>query len=414
MISLFHKDISLLENIKDILTVLLYTSFIIFSNDIYGVYYMVALVMLIYLIHFMSHGFTVFGNIGIFHKYMMGVSLFCLISSLWARNEGYAIEKGVTVFELLIAFTLLYEAYSKVAIKRLLLIIMWSGFILSIYTILFVGLDSLQDTIEEASRMDNTFANINVIGMCCSTSVLISVYFLQNRRNIVDVMMCLPCLIVISASGSRKAFVMLVIGVLYIMLYRPYEQSKRNGASKYFVLISSVVALSMLIIVIGKTGFFGGTLERMDGLIASLTGKGEEDSSSMIRAYYRMIGFRQFFETPLLGIGMGNARLLAYDYTRHDCYLHCNYAEVAANGGIVGLLFVYWIYIKLIQGEVRLLKKDRYAVMMLLFIILNLILDYGNVSYYSKDTYFILMVCCLHINSCKKSNNKQKRFISLR
>lgn len=408
MISLFQKDISVSENIKDLLSVLLYISFITLSNDVNGVFYMLILIVLIYLIHFKSYGFPVRIKLGVFHKYMLGVSLFCLFSSLWARNSNYAIEKGMTVFELLIAFSLLYEAYSKVAIKRLFLILMWSGFVLSVYTILFVGLDTLQETIKEATRMENTFANINVIGMCCSTSVLISFYFLQKRRNIIDILMCIPCLIVISASGSRKAFVMLVIGILYIMLFKPYDQSKKKGFSKYVALLFSFVVLLIIITEVGKSGFFGGTLERMDGLVASLTGKGEEDSSSMIRSYYRLIGFRQFFETPFLGIGMGNARLLAYEYTGYDCYLHCNYAEVAANGGVVGLLLVYWIYVKLIRSELRVLRTDPYAVMILLFIILNLILDYGNVSYYSKDTYFMLMTCCLHIDSCTKALNRTK------
>lgn len=324
MISLFQKDISVSENIKDLLSVLLYISFITLSNDINGVFYMLILIVLIYLIHFKSYGFPVRIKLGVFHKYMLGVSLFCLFSSLWARNSNYAIEKGMTVLELLIAFSLLYEAYSKVSIKRLFLILMWSGFVLSVYTFFFVGLDTLQETIKEATRMENTFANINVIGMCCSTSVLISFYFLQKRRNIIDILMCIPCLIVISASGSRKAFVMLVIGILYIMLFKPYDQSKKKGISKYVALLFSFVVLLIIITEIGKSGFFGGTLERMDGLVASLTGKGEEDSSSMIRSYYRLIGFRQFFETPFLGIGMGNARLLAYEYTGHDCYLHCN------------------------------------------------------------------------------------------
>ncbi len=407
MLSLFQEKISVLEKIKDLLTVLLYISFIVFSNDINGVYYMLGLIFIIYLIHCKYYGFSMIKNVGIFHIYMLSVSLFCIFSALWAWNADYAIEKGVTIFELLIAFTLLYEAYSKVAITRLLSIVMWSGFILSVYTIIFVGFDSLQDTIEEAGRMENSFANVNVIGMCCSTSILIALYFFQRRRNIIDILMCFPCFIIVSASGSRKAFIMLVIGIIYIMLFKPYKQKKKKGIPKFVVAILSVFILSVVFWVIGKSGFFGGTLDRMDGLIASFTGKGEEDSSSMIRAYYRMIGFRQFFETPLLGIGMGNGRLLAYEYTGHDCYLHSNYAEVAANGGVVGLLFVYWIYIKLIRCEISFLKKDPYAVMILLFIILNLILDYGKVSYYSKDIYFIIMICCLHIDSCKKLLTEQ-------
>lgn len=51
MISLFQKDISVSENIKDLLSVLLYISFITLSNDINGVFYMLILIVLIYLIH---------------------------------------------------------------------------------------------------------------------------------------------------------------------------------------------------------------------------------------------------------------------------------------------------------------------------------------------------------------------------
>lgn len=402
MISLFQEEIPASEKVKDLLTTLLYTSFIIFSTDINGVYYMLILILTIYLIHFKSQGISLAKHVGIFHKYMLGISIFSLISALWARNADYAIEKGVTLFELLIAFSLLYEAYSKVAIKRLLLIVMWSGFLLSIYTIYFVGLDNLRDTMEEAGRMENSFANVNVIGMCCSMSLLIASSFLQKRRNIVDILLCFTCLIVVAASGSRKALVMLVIGLLYITLFKPYR-SKKKGISKILTIFFSICSLLIVIILISKFGFFEGTLDRMDGLIASLTGKGEEDSSSMIRAYYRLLGFQQIYETPLLGIGMGNGRLLAFEYTGRDCYLHCNYAEIAANGGIVGLLVVYWVYLKLLRSEISLLKTDPNAAMILLFIILNLILDYGKVSYYSKDTYFILMICCLHIDSCKKS-----------
>lgn len=404
MISLLEGKASLSEKAKDILMSVLYLSFIVFSNDSIGVYYMIVLVLTIFVIHGRIYGFSV-NHLGFLHLYIFGVSSFCFVSSIWAESPDYAIEKGITLLELLIAFSLIYEAYYKCSVNRLLLIVMWSGFLLSLYTIMFVGLGSLQDTIDSAGRMDNTFANINVIGMCCSTSVILAVYFLQKRKNILDALLCIPCLIVVAASGSRKAFVMLAVGALCVMLYKPYENKSSRGMNKVAKLFISLCVLSVMVVVMWKLGLFGGTLERMDGLVASLTGQGDEDSSSMIRAYYRLIGFRQFSETPYLGIGMGNGRLLAMKYTGHDCYLHCNYAEIAADGGIVGLFMVYWLYIKLLKREYRLLKIDSYAVVILLLVVLNLILDYGKVSYYSKDTYFMLMICCLHIskykNDCK-------------
>lgn len=402
MISLLPKSQSISDKIMDLLTMLLYVSFVILSNDSMGVVYMVVIILLIYFIHASKHGSFIPKHYCIFHKYMLLIALFCMFSVIWAERGEYAIEKGITLLELLLAFTLLYETYYKCDIKRLLTIVMWSGFLLSIYTISFVGIENLQDTIDSGERLENSFANVNVIGMICSTSILLCYFFWKINKNIVDVVMCLPCLLVVAGTGSRKALVMLIIGLLVLSFFNPSVRS--YGVTRILKLLFSVLSLFLVVFLVAKSGVFGGTMDRMDGLVASLTGKGEEDSSSMIRSYFRMIGFRQFFETPLLGIGMGNACLLAFEYTRRDCYLHCNYAEVAANGGVVGLFLVYWIYVKLIRSELRVLRTDPYAVIILLFIILNLILDYGKVSYYSKDTYFMIMIFCIHYESLKQND----------
>lgn len=402
MISLFPKTLPVSEKVKDLLTMLLYISFIIFSTDTMGVVYMVSLICLIYIIHGCTNGLSFPLHFGMFHKYMLWISLFCLLSATWAFNSEYAIEKGITILELLIAFTLLYEVYYNCSISRLLTIIMWSGFFLSVYTILFVGVGNLRDTINEAGRLENSFANVNAIGMCCSISILIVYNSWQKQRNVLDMIMCIPCLLIVAASGSRKAFVMLILGIVLLALFKLGTKKKTKGIRKLFMILFALMILSIVVFFVARSGMFGGTLDRMDGMIASLTGKGDIDSSSMLRAYYREIGFQQFLETPIIGIGMGNARVLALQYSGYDCYLHCNYAEVAACGGLIGLFLVYWIYIKLIRYEIRLYKYDSMAILMLIFLVLNLILDYGKVSYYNKDTYFMIMVFCLHYESVRR------------
>lgn len=214
--------------------------------------------------------------------------------------------------------------------------------------------------------------------------------------------MCIPCLLIVAGSGSRKAFVMLILGIVLLTLFKSDTGKKTKGIPKLFMILFSLATLSIIVFFVARSGVFGGTLDRMDGMIASLTGKGDIDSSTMLRAYYREIGFHQFLETPIIGIGMGNARVLALRYSGYDCYLHCNYAEVAASGGLIGLFLIYWIYIKLIRYEIRLYKYDSMAMIMLIFLVLNLILDYGKVSYYNKDTYFMIMVFCLHYESLRR------------
>ncbi|OYP67508.1 hypothetical protein CIK87_09530 [Prevotella sp. P5-64] len=402
MISLLPKSQSISDKIMDLLTMLLYVSFVILSNDSMGVIYMVVIILLIYFIHASKHGSFIPKHYCIFHKYMLLIALFCMLSAIWSERREYAIEKGITLFELLLAFTLLYEAYYKCDIKRLLTIVMWSGFLLSIYTISFVGIDNLQDTIDSGERLENSFANVNVVGMTCSTSILLCYFFWKINKNIVDVVMCLPCLLVVAGSGSRKALVMLIIGLLVLSFFNPSVRS--HGVTRIIKLLFSVLSLFLVVFFVAKSGVFGGTMDRMDGLLASFTGVGDVDSSSLLRAYYRQIGFNQLKETPLLGMGMGNPRILALHYSGHDCYLHCNYAEVAAGGGIIGLVLVYWIYVQLIKLELRSAKTNSYSIIILLFILLNLVLDYGSVSYYSKNTYFMIMIFCIHYESLKQND----------
>jgi len=333
---------------------------------------------------------------------MLVFASFSLLSSLWAVNPTYAIEKGVTLFELLMAFWLLYSIHYHTSTERLLKIIMWAGFSLGIYTLCFYGIDGLAKTIENDGRLGNTFANINTIGMACSTAILICVYFFRRHRNIISLFFCIPALLIVAGSGSRKALVMLALG-LFAIFFLQYRTDRRRNSNKLLKILGSVILFILLFAIVAQTGMFDGTMQRMEGMIASFTGEGEIDSSSLTRALYRDLGFAQLFNTPLVGIGMGNARILAMYTTGHDCYLHCNYAELAANGGIIGLALYYWIYVYIIKKEYSVLKKDEFALIIMIMVALQLVMDYGAVSYYEKSTYFFLMVVLLHVNKLKRA-----------
>ena len=412
MISLFEDTASRRDKVSDLLSVLLVSSFTLFSLNTIGAIIMVALVFLIYINYLLSNGGRVRFHLGIFHTYLIIAGLFCFLSAIWAIEPKYAIEKGVTLFEILVAFSLLYEVYKDCSIKRLFMILMWSGFFLSIYAIVFVGIDNLQETLENADRLESSFANINLIGISAASSMLIACYYLFKRNNVLDILFCIPSLLVVAASGSRKALVFLVIGI--IVISTNMSKTKRGGikSNKLLSAIFYCIFIIAIVYLFSKLSIFKGTMARMDGMIASFTGKGEADSSSLIREYFRKIGFEQFLKTPILGIGMGNARILAMQFTGRDCYLHCNYAEIAANGGIVGLVVFYWLYLKLLYSEYRCKANNAEVLLVLLFLMLNLVMDYGMVSYYSKDAIYRIMVFCIHYESLKKINQNPNDLIA--
>lgn len=388
-----------LNFLKDILTTLLYISFVVFSNNTMGVIYMVVLTLAIFIIHNLSSPISRF-HVGTFHKYMIMLGLFALASSAWALNSEYAIEKGVTILELLICMSLLYESYCNASVERLLKIVMWAGFLLCIYTIFFVGIDTLSNTLESDDRLDNSFANVNTIGMVGSISILICIYFWMFIKRSFDLMFCLPTVFVVAGSGSRKALVMLIIGIIVLVYYKQkVSEVAFNPVKRFFKIIGSILMLTLTFYIAYELGIFGGTVYRLEQMFDTFTGGDNADSSSLLRAEFRLIGWKQFLETPILGVGFGNARLLVYQSTGYDCYLHCNYAELAANGGIIGLMLYYWVYVEIILREKKRIYVDQFSIILLVIVFLQLIMDYGVVTYYSKNTYFLLMIFMLHINS---------------
>ena len=386
------------EKLSDLLMILLYSSFTILSNDVSGIYTMIVLIGMIFVIYITSVN-KIKLHWGTFNWYILLFCLFSLLSSFWSIRPDYAIEKGVTLLSILICYTLLYAAYYKADISRLLNIIMWSGVLLSIYSIFFYGLDFLDNTLKDGGRLDNSFANVNVIGMACAMSILLAYYYFKTSKKYFYLLLCIPTLLMVAGSGSRKALMIVIIGIVVVSIFVSNSSRKLNRLLSFSSSIILLVLVSFFVI---QSGILEGTVQRMDGFIASLTGEGTIDSSTLLRMKYRVLGFSQLENTPLLGIGMGNARILAYQTSGHDCYLHCNYAELAANGGIIGLILFYWIYIKILVNEFKNIRINKYSMLIFLIIVLQLIMDWGAVSYYSKSTYFILMVAMLHLQKLKR------------
>ena len=123
----------------------------------------------------------------------------------------------------------------------------------------------------------------------------------------------------------------------------------------------------------------------------------------------RQIGWIQFSRTPLLGVGMGCARILTEKAMDIDSYLHCNYAELAADGGAVGLISYYSIFIYALIKEFKYFRVDDMASLIITLIFIRLTTDWGAVSYYKKTTYFYVMIYYLHILYCQQKYKHVKK-----
>ena len=393
------------------LTTVLLACFIILDTNTYISYILIGITGLILLVMLFRYRFKLPVTIGTFHYSILAFSAYCAITALWAIDKSAAIDRAITVFEILVCMSVLYCHYSqKNSVLELLDCVRWAGYVLTIYAILFYGFDTIRATLDAGERLENSFANINSIAMLASISLVLTVFRLFFYKFSLSIVFAIPEIILVASSGSRKALTIVAVGVVLVLLFRFSSKNILKTILRYIViaLICAVCALIVL-----QLPMFSGILERMDGLIAMLTGKGEVDHSAWLREQYILAGLKQFTKTPILGIGIANSNFITTMVEGKDTYLHNNFVELLACGGLVGFAIYYyiilWPLVKLWKGRK---KGDPCTIAVIILLLILLMMDYGSVSYYSKNTYFYFMIYFLQVDVLYKHSRRFKLILN--
>ena len=393
------------ERIIWLLTVFLLFCFTVLDTSQYISIILLGVTILIFVLDFLFNDMKSKFKFSLFHIWGITFAVFCLLSSLWANNSEFAITKGLTILQILICMSVLYNHYSRnFDINILLSTIEYAGYALAVYTVFFYEIGFLKQSLTASIRLENEFANINSIGMACANAIIISAYYVmhENKKIIFKLPFILISLTIVAASGSRKALAVLILGITYLCLFKYASKNLLKMMLKFAVIIGVLVLAFSIIL---SMQMFDILNERMTGLIALMTGTGAIDHSAWLRQQYIRIGLEQFFETPFFGIGIDNARLLLLQHFGYTTYLHNNYVELLAGGGIVGTSIFYSIYVYILYKlKTNWVNYTFEKVAVLLLIIAQLTMDFGLVSYYSKETYFYIIIFFLFI----KCNNSRR------
>lgn len=332
-----------------------------------------------------------------FQKNVLLFASYFFLSMIWSINPSDALERGVTVIELCICMTVFLWAYANISdpLTKLLKAVMYGGFIVTLYTYVFVGISNVLVMVAVGDRLDSSFDNVNAIGLICAISIILSVYFLYQKRDWLVIMLDIPTIILLSACGSRKALLVTLVGCMAIYILHNPVKNKMAFALK--IVIALILAF-VLLQILSQVPYFSGIAERMNGLIAMVTGVGEVDHSTQVREEMVDLGLSLFKENPILGIGMGSAHIHCLRVIGHDCYLHNNYAEILADGGVIGTFLYYRIHLDIIttiKKYNKLTSSDGIIILVLMFCLL--ISDLSMVSFYSKLYYFFFMIFYVYI-----------------
>lgn len=386
-----------------LLTVVLFASFYIFESFTFGKYILAVISILIFVLSAGAKNNHLKFRMEPYHIFVILFALFCLTSSLWAWDSSAAVSKSITIFQILVCFSLIYMHYeTQQNIDDLISAIMWAGYAVSIYSFFaYGGISTVLQMATGGIRLDNDFSNVNSIGMLAAIACVIQVY-----KNIYDKfswssLLIIPAIIIIAATQSRKAIVMLAVGILMVLIL------KNLNNKKFFTSLGKIVFTLMvaiiLFIVISKMEIFAGLNERMEAMLSPFTGEGKLDHSAWLRGEYRKIGWEQFLKTPIGGIGIGSSGVLLVKAGQRNTYLHNNFVELLACGGVIGFLLYYSIYFYLFYQLLKYLKYDKQRCnICIVLLILLFVMDYGAVSYYSKSQYFYFMMYFLEVRNLRK------------
>lgn len=405
--NIIRREDNFLDKIVWLLTIFVLTTYLIFSGYSWGRYAFLAVSILIGILTTIADNCWVPLRFGPFHWFMLLFAAFALLSSAWAMNAGDAKSKATTILQILLCASMLYLHYEKKdSIDDLLLVVMWAGYVVTLYTIAFFGLDYLKEAAED-SRMESEYANSNLIGIAVALACTIQVHFFANKKHRWSSIFLIPAVLIIAASQSRKALLLLVIGVFGVYLAKIAED--RDLLKKTLRLLTAVLVLVVAFSLLYSLPIFDGVRDRMDSMFASVTGEGKVDNSTNLRNSMIQLGLEWFKERPILGIGIGNTHIIAATYLLEDTYLHNNYVELLCSGGIIGFAIYYGMYVYLFVKLIQYRKVDQARVGLgLVWLVLMLIMDYGMVSYYSKEQWIYLMIHFLNV-TCLGKEHRRKR-----
>ena len=323
--------------------------------------------------------------------------LFCLLSSLWAVNQDTALSMVSTLGQIFLLFFLLYNYFCFTDnMEYLIQVVCISGTVFAIYTVSYFGVEEYFAGLEDGLRMGAGEINVNVIGMSTASSAIIALWYMFFEKRYWYSVAVVICSITALGSGSRKALLSLMLGVLFLFIL------KGDSKKKLISVVEGIVLLVVLYFVL-KMPIFGTTGDRFQSMLNAFIGEGKVDGSTNIRLEMIRVGFKQFFEAPFTGVGIGNSNYITLMYFNWNTYLHNNYVELLASVGVFGTVLYYLMYAEpLLQIIKPAFKQNKFAILAFCLLMLELILQYGTVQYYSKTAYISLLLFSLIAERMKK------------
>lgn len=280
--------------------------------------------------------------------YLWAFYVFAITTSLFSKNIIYSLDYSLFYFRFII-FThfIIYLLINYPKITNLLIKgILISFFIMFIYSTIELILYSQLDHIDGIKRLHLLFSDEEVVGSFMVRMLPILCFFIVlNKDNIKSIYLkiFLTTIIMLSFfliiySGERTALLLLIIlTFLYLIIFiKLYKKI-------FLIFFISLVTIFFSIIFFSQS-IYDRTLQDLDRNISL-------DPEINPYLNYSLVSVEMFKESPIIGKGPKMFRIFCPDERYNDYLTMCNihphsiYAQLLAEMGFIGFLFVFAAFV---------------------------------------------------------------------
>ena len=337
-------------------------------------------------------------------KFFIFYLVFGVFSLLWAADLDTAFARVRAVFLLTVLLVLLTSYIVKIEKPIYLVIALVIGTVaLSAYMFYLYGVSGILEALwEGGERLGSLINNVNAIGNGLVVGMIALIGLSVFYKKWILLLLLIPLGICLLAAGSRTATISFLVG--FFVLFSFKIKTENNSLKKFIVFISVILIIIVVWLIVRTIPALQELVLRIENVFAVFSG-GEvvgKESSAQTRMDYIELGWEQFLKSPIWGNGIGCAGYAIQEKYGHVTYLHNNYIEILASGGIIGFVLFYTPYIIILVTLIKKIFKDNEKKPILLIalalLITKLIGHMGTVMYYSKIEFLFLALLISVVN----------------
>ena len=338
-------------------------------------------------------------NVVLYAFWLGALTLLAYKSKAWAYGNYPESKTLITLFRAYIMGTcLVLYINSKERLFKALRSLIYAAVILGILALLTTPVSQYGRAGDEGFGV-RIGQHRNQVGMLAATMSFLCFYLghigaLKNEKKYL-----LFFLVLLVCTGSRGSMIQCIVAFCLYLL------TQKNVSKRIKGVISGIFVLGVLYFVVLAVPFLNEMIyKRFITMFQAVLGTGQSDSSAYGRGLMRVLAFKMFMNKPILGYGLdgfvtyfGDHRVIEGKSFGAAAYSHCNFAELAADFGIVGLIIWYWLIIYIIMKSWKSHKKNEHAHMIFCLIVSLVILDYARINWTTHlSIYIFTIVFCMN------------------